>query len=49
MRKEIFMKNADEVENVCPYFIQKQVSLYLFIISLSKKLNDWKISLGLYG
>jgi hypothetical protein len=40
MRKELFLKIADEVENICPYFIQKQVSLYFFIISLSKKLND---------
>jgi hypothetical protein len=36
MRKEHFLKIADEVENVCPYFIQKRVSCYSFIIFSTK-------------
>ena len=36
MRKGLFLKIADEVENVCPYFIQKRVSCYSFIIFSTK-------------
>jgi hypothetical protein len=53
MRKELFLKIADEVENICPYLIYSETSkslfLYHFLIQKTKWLNNFSRTVRVNG